>query len=124
MEEWLRMLAGYVALAVEIGATVIVLIGAVEAFARLVAIRLAHPIGMRDQKDVWMRFAAWLVLGLEFELAADIVRSAISPSWDQIGQLGAIAVIRTFLNYFLTRDIESYEADTAGERPRAPAGAD
>jgi len=45
-------------------------------------------------------------MGLEFELAADIVRSAISPSWTAIGQLGAIAVIRTFLNYFLEKDIK------------------
>jgi uncharacterized membrane protein len=35
--------------------------------------------------------------GLEFELAADIVRSVISPTWFEIGQLAAIAVIRTFL---------------------------
>jgi uncharacterized membrane protein len=48
------------------------------------------------------------LLGLEFELAADIVRTAIAPSWTEIGQLGAIAVIRTFLNYFLERDVERY----------------
>ena len=45
----------------------------------------------------------WLLLGLEFELAADIVRSVISPTWVEIGQLAAIAVIRTFLNYFLEK---------------------
>jgi uncharacterized membrane protein len=50
----------------------------------------------------------WLILGLEFMLAADIVRRAISPAWQQIGQLAAIAVIRTFLNYFLEKDIEKY----------------
>jgi uncharacterized membrane protein len=48
----------------------------------------------------------WLLLGLEFELAADIIRSVISPTWLDIGQLGAIAVIRTFLNYFLEKDLE------------------
>ena len=36
-------------------------------------------------------------------IAADIVRSVISPTWQDIGQLGAIAVIRTFLNFFLER---------------------
>ena len=59
------------------------------------------------KKDVWRRFGMWLLLGLEFELAADIVRSVISPSWLEIAQLGAIAVIRTFLNYFLEKDLES-----------------
>jgi len=57
---------------------------------------------------IWLRFGVWLMLGLEFELAADIVRTAIAPSWTEIGQLGAIAVIRTFLNYFLERDVERY----------------
>jgi uncharacterized membrane protein len=60
--------------------------------------------------------AVWLLLGLEFALAADIVRTAISPTWVDIGQLGAIAVIRTFLNFFLERDLDSYdskEAETA-----------
>ena len=48
----------------------------------------------------------WLLLGLEFELAADIVETVISPSWADIGQLGAIAATRTFLNYFLEKDLE------------------
>jgi len=53
--------------------------------------------------------ARYLALALEFQLAADILETAISPSWQQIGQLAAIATIRTALNYFLTREI-------AGER--------
>ena len=40
-----------------------------------------------------------------FQFASDIVRSAIAPTWNDIGQLGAIAVIRTFLTYFLDRDL-------------------
>jgi uncharacterized membrane protein len=61
-----------------------------------------------QRKDVWLRFAVWLILGLEFELAADVVRTVIAPSWEQLGQLGAIAVIRTFLSYFLEKDLEKY----------------
>ena len=49
----------------------------------------------------------WLLLGLEFALAADIIGSVVSPTWEDIGQLGAIAVIRTFLNYFLEHDLET-----------------
>lgn len=63
---------------------------------------------------IWLRFGIWLLLGLEFELAADIVRTAIAPSWTDIGQLGAIAVIRTFLNYFLERDVERYGEESVG----------
>ena len=55
---------------------------------------------------VFARLARWLVLALEFALAADIVRTAIEPTWKDIGMLASIAVIRTFLNYFLMRDLE------------------
>ena len=53
--------------------------------------------------------ARYLALALEFQLASDILETAISPSWQRIGQLAAIATIRTALNYFLTREL-------AGER--------
>ena len=49
----------------------------------------------------------WLLLGLEFELAADIIGSVISPTWQDVGELAAIAAIRTFLNFFLEKDLES-----------------
>jgi uncharacterized membrane protein len=65
------------------------------------------------RKEVLVRFGIWLLLGLEFELAADIIRTAISPSWTDIGQLAAIAAIRTVLNHFLEKDIEKY--DEAGD---------
>lgn len=64
---------------------------------------LGAPPGIREPRR---RFGMWLLLGLEFELAADIVRGVISPMWQDVGQLGAIAVIRTFLNYFLETDLE------------------
>ena len=69
-----------------------------------------------------MRFGAWLLLGLEFALAADIIRTAISPTWSDIGQLAAIGLIRTFLNYFLEQDLDQYDrpsidADEGRTRP-------
>lgn len=54
---------------------------------------------------VRLELARYLALALEFQLAADILSTAVAPSWQQIGQLGAIAVIRTGLNYFLQREI-------------------
>jgi len=58
----------------------------------------------------------WLLLGLEFALSADIVTSVISPTWQDIGELGAIAVIRTFLSYFLEHDLENAESYAEAER--------
>lgn len=109
MEEVFRNLAFDIALAVEVVAVLVVAAGSVEAF-----IATAGTLGRSGthgrKKEVWRRFGVWLLLGLEFELAADIVRSVIAPTWLDIGQLGAIAVIRTFLNYFLEKDLDHAEA--------------
>ncbi len=51
----------------------------------------------------------FLAMALEFQLAADLLGTTVAPSWDQLGRLGAIAVIRTFLNYFLAREIDQEE---------------
>lgn len=119
MEELFKHYASHVALFVEAVAAIVITVGAVQA-----VIGLINPAGkdptrpFRRKKMVWMRFGIWLLLGLEFELAADIVRTAISPSWNEIGQLGAIALIRTFLNYFLERDVEKYgEEQTLRPQP-------
>ena len=115
MEEWLQELAGHIALVVEAAAVLIIAYGAIEAFIGVAGTVVRRPITLGARKTTWLRFGVWLLLGLEFELAADIVRSVISPDWTEIGQLAAVAVIRTFLNYFLERDLEAYS------EPRRPA---
>ena len=59
--------------------------------------------------------ARYLALAIEFELGADILGTAISPNWDQIGKLAAIAVIRTGLNFFLSEELKQEKAITAHE---------
>jgi len=61
-----------------------------------------------------LTLARFLALGLEFQLAADVLSTAVAPSWTQIGKLGAIAVIRTALNYFLASEIKEEEKLTGG----------
>ena len=53
----------------------------------------------------------FLVVALEFQLAADIIGTAVAPSWQEIAQVGAIASIRVFLNYFLNLEIKSEEKE-------------
>jgi uncharacterized membrane protein len=60
-------------------------------------------------EHVRLLLGRFLALGLEFQLAADILKTAVSPSWDDIAMLGAIAAIRTVLNYFLAKEIEKAE---------------
>lgn len=62
--------------------------------------------------------ARYLALALEFQLAGDILSTAIAPSWGAIGKLAAIAVIRTGLNYFLSREMEAFHAPDAEREAR------
>jgi uncharacterized membrane protein len=62
-----------------------------------------------EGRQIWIRFATWILLALEFALAADLVRTAVAPTWDDIAKLAVIATIRTMLNYFLARDIAEFE---------------
>ena len=61
----------------------------------------------------------FLTLGLEFQLAGDVLRTAIAPSFREIGQLAAVATIRTALNFFLGREIREERAQLDAERPTA-----
>jgi len=115
VEEFLKKFAEYTALGVEGIAVLSIAFGALEAAvlgaAQVAGIRVR---GAGWRRDLFVRFGRWLLFGLEFALAADIVRSVISPTWKDIGQLAAIAVIRTFLNYFLEKDIQEIGADAKG----------
>ncbi|MGA4650084.1 DUF1622 domain-containing protein [Citrobacter portucalensis] len=49
----------------------------------------------------------WLAVALEFQLASDILATTVSPTMDELIKLAIIAVIRTFLNYFLSKELEA-----------------
>ncbi len=105
MEHTLAEAAHILGLLIETIAVFVVAAGALEGLIRLLG-ALTRPFGSGAMKEVWRRMGMWLLLGLEFELAADIIGSVFSPTWDEVGKLGAIAVIRTFLNFFLEHDLE------------------
>jgi uncharacterized membrane protein len=117
-----NLIASYVALAIECGAVFVVAFGALQAMAALLkAIANGQATGL-EGRQIWLRFATWILLGLEFALAADILRTAVAPTWDDISKLAVIATIRTMLNYFLAKDImafdKSQKAGSEGGQPR------
>jgi uncharacterized membrane protein len=105
METLMDLLAPPIVSALELVAVVVVAIGAIEAVIGLTRLAFSRK-GMTEQRAYWLRFAHWLVVALTFELAADIVATTMSPSWTDLGKLATIAVVRTFLTYFLDRDVE------------------
>jgi len=102
--QWLNQLAELSVPIIDLLALVLILAGTLEAFVNGVRVMLSHPDGHYAIRAVWMRHARWLIAGLTFQLAADIIETSVAPSWDDVGRLAAIAVIRTFLNFFLERD--------------------
>jgi uncharacterized membrane protein len=113
MQEWLHFVTKDTVVIIDAMALIVVAIGTIEAF--FTGLRVAFPARVANPRfgEVFQRYGRWLVAGLTFQLAADIIETSIAPSWEEVGQLGATAVIRTFLNFFLERDLaELNEADT------------
>ena len=114
VQPFLEAATAGLALALEGIASLIVAVGSVRALIGLVRGIISDATG-KWMRLVWLHYASWIVLALEFALAADIVRTAIAPNWDDIGKLAAIATVRTVLNYFLKDDLEDFYAGKAGK---------
>jgi uncharacterized membrane protein len=105
MEKLLHAIAHGVALGIEVLAIAVIAAGALEAAVGIARVLPRSDTTNRERRHVWLEFARWLVAGLTFQLAADIVNTSFEPTWDEIGHLGAIALIRTFLSFFLDREM-------------------
>jgi uncharacterized membrane protein len=105
MKEWTTFLTEGVIVTINLLAVIIIALGTIEMSWTCLRAILARSATGHDIRDGYVRYARWLMAGLTFQLATDIIESARAPSWDDIGRLAAIAVIRTFLNYFIERDI-------------------
>jgi uncharacterized membrane protein len=103
--EWLRLL-------VESLGALVIAAGIVIVIVALVRYVLAG--GRGSFVPIRLAFARYLTLALELQLAADILSTSVAPTWDRIGKLAAIAVIRTALNYFLSRELKD---ETASAEP-------
>ena len=117
MEELLAEVVGVLVTVVEACGAAVIVVGAVWAFARFLW------VGVRRRSaaafvPVRLTLGRFLALGLEFQLASDILTTAVAPTFEEIGQLAAIAAIRTALNYFLGREIAEERRQLAEEEER------
>lgn len=95
----------YLARGVEFAAALIIGLAAIEATIKAIVIFLRPGAPARQKIEVRLTLGRWLAVALEFELAADILNTAVMPTWNDIEKLAAIATLRTALNYFLEREI-------------------
>ncbi|MGK7896940.1 MAG: DUF1622 domain-containing protein [Xenococcus sp. (in: cyanobacteria)] len=111
LETLMEHVVFFLEVTLEIIAILIIATAIFTALQRL--LRRMNPLrNYETWESIRLELALALALSLEFLLAADIVATAVSPSWDAIGKLGAITGIRTFLNFFLQKEVQELEAKT------------
>ena len=115
-EEWLRAAVGLLVRLVEAAGALVIFAGAVVGFVRfcISAVTRRRPAGF---SSVRLDLGRFLALGLEFQLASDLLRTAVAPSFDQIGKPAAVAAIRTALNFFLARELKEERGQLGAEPP-------
>jgi len=123
MESLLHVVSGYVALALQAVAIVIVAFGSARAVFNIARTAFAGQAGAADLRAEWLDYARWLVAALTFQLGADIVATSYAPTWDELGRLAVVAVVRTFLSYFLDREMEQAAKLRAIDRTDVRPGA-
>jgi uncharacterized membrane protein len=119
LEEHFNVIASYVALVIEVGAVIVVVIGGTQAIWGVLGAVFTGTADSIHGRKIWLNFATWILLALEFALAADILRTAVAPTWEDIWKLAVIATIRTMLNYFLAKDIAAFESQDSGQNSSA-----
>ncbi|MBD3276782.1 MAG: DUF1622 domain-containing protein [Candidatus Aegiribacteria sp.] len=105
MGEILTFVMTYTAGAAEIAAAVVVAVGVVQALWIYIFKNVCTKCHLHQHVRGRLKLGHALSLALELLIGADILKSALDPSWTELGQLGAIVLIRTVLNYFLLWDM-------------------
>jgi uncharacterized membrane protein len=95
----------YLARGVEFAAALIIAIAAVRATWSSLRLLFSPDAPAEAKVAVRLTLGRWLAVALEFELAADVLNTAVTPTWNDIEKLAAIAALRTALNYFLEKEI-------------------
>jgi uncharacterized membrane protein len=121
MEELFKEYTAYAGLAIEAVGVLLIALGSAVAMVQGLQVFVTRASAF-EKRVVWLHYAQWLIAGLTFQLAGDIVHTAIAPSWDDIGKLATIALIRTFLTFFLDRDMENVRALQENVRSTAVEG--
>jgi uncharacterized membrane protein len=101
MEEYVKLITTFLGSIIEALAALIVAHGIIKAGYRYIR----NSFQVKDHSVLRLELGKVLGMALEFLLAADIVRTAVAPTWEDIGKLAAIAALRTLLNLFLEREL-------------------
>ena len=111
MYEVVKTLAQYAGYLAEGIAAIIIVVGALQAVWIYIVKVLLSKSDLQGITQSRIRLGHSLSLGLEFLIGADILKTAVAPTWNEIGQLAAIIGIRTVLNFFLMKELEHMDKE-------------
>ncbi|AMO24575.1 hypothetical protein GCM10027034_11320 [Ramlibacter solisilvae] len=117
MREWIFIAGEYTVLLIDAIALILILVGTLQA-AFAAGRALFSPLSESERKATWLRYARILSGALTFLLGADILETALTKDLETVAHVAAVAVIRTFLNYFLARDEAELKAEMDRETAR------
>lgn len=112
MQYFVKMMALYMVYFAEIAAAIIILIGAIQAIWIYFKFIIGRKKCFDDLNQGRLKLGYSLSLGLGFLVGADVIKSAVTPTWNEIGILGAVVGIRIILNFFLMRDLREFKSST------------
>jgi uncharacterized membrane protein len=108
MKETAEIVTKHLSSTVEVLAAFVIGVALVKFLYKYLRHLFTSNDGITNQ-TIRIHFGSALTVALELLLAADILATAIAPTWDDIGKLASIAVLRTALNYFLERELKNNE---------------
>ncbi len=104
LEEMVVEIINLIVLGIEICGAAVIVIGVVRAVGQFVKKGLVIDLGCAPTMRIGL--AEYLILALEFQVAADVLKTAVSPSWSKLGMLAAVVVLRTVLTLLLDREVK------------------
>ena len=116
-EEWLQLGTQILARSAEVIGAIVIAVGVLRALTRWLGQFLPRWGAPVTTENIRLGLGRSLGLALEFLLAADILSTAVAPTWDAIGKLAAVATIRTLLNYFLGRELANEQQRSEQSTP-------
>lgn len=105
MEEIAKQITINISLAVEILAAIIIGVAVIKTLFNYFLL-LKSRYSKISKEEIRVQFGSSVAISLELLLGADVLATAVAPSWDELGKLAAIAIIRTTLNFFLERELK------------------
>lgn len=117
MEQIAKTTTVFISHSVEILAAIIIGIAVIKTMS-LFAKNIFSADRNFSQEEIRVKFGSNVAISLELLLGADVLSTAVAPSWDDIGKLAAIAILRTALNYFLEKELKHMRSNSSGNSPQ------